>query len=358
MKETALLPFGLAMSLLLLHTASLNSTTMAATRSCLPDTGQTTHYTQTFGEDSDFSGVGPSYVDNGDDTVTDRVTGLMWQKTDGGEMTWEKAQEYAHNLRLGGHQDWRLPNSMELFSIANHDHNRPAVDTKYFTRTEADYWWTGLSRVGDDSRVWVVNNGGGTGAHPKRETLSAGGDHPFHVRCVRGDSPFGDGPRLSDNGDGTVTDQRTGLIWQKIGPEKAMTWEEALKYCNGLKLAGYNDWRLPNIKELRSISDDRKVQPSLDKVFFPAAQAAYYWSSTSQCNIPEHAWFVDFASGLASYADKPEQHMVLAVCGGVAVPGDRLKPVPKLRRGGGKGKDGKGKDGEKGRPEGRERREQ
>ena len=350
MKHSAAFRLILFMGLSLSNTMGSGRAAAAATPSCLPDTGQTNHYTQTFGEDSDFSGRGPSYADNGDGTVTDQVTGLMWQKTDGGEMTWEQAKEYARKLRLVGHQDWRLPASMELFSIMNHGVSKPAMNTEYFTHTQAKYWWTDSPRADDGSRVWLVNSGGGIGAHSKRETLSAGGERLVHVRCVRGDSAFGAGPRLSDNGDGTVTDQRTGLIWQKIGAASGMPWEEALKYCEGLRLADHDDWRLPNIKELRSVSDDRKVRPSLDKAFFPGAQAAYYWSSTSQGDHPERAWFVDLVTGLVSYADKPEPHLVLAVRGGVAAPGSKLKPAPDPKlftgsregRGPGGGKGGKG----------------
>lgn len=294
----------------------------------LPDTGQTNHYTQTFGEDSDFNGRAPSYTDNGDGTVTDQVTGLTWQKTDGGEMTWERAKEYARNLKLGGHQDGRLPSSMELFSILDHGKHGPALSTESFTRTEARYWWTDSPRVDDASRVWLVNSGGGIGAHAKRETKSAGGERLVHVRCVRGVSVFGTGPLLHDNGDGTVTDQHTGLIWQNLGTDRGMTWEEALKYCDSLKLAVQDDWLLPNIKELRSLSDDRKVQQSLDKAYFSGAQAAGYWSSTSLCNRPQQAWFVDFETGLVSHADKSQQHIVLAVRGGVIMPYSKVKSPP------------------------------
>jgi len=310
--------------------ASPSAITQVATSmpSCLPGTGQTNHYTQTFGEDSDFCGRAPAYVDNGDGTVTDQVTGLTWQKTDGGEMTWEQARAFARKLRLGDRADWRLPNSMELFSIVDHGKHGPAMDTKFFTPTEARYWWTDSSRADDGSKVWLVNSGGGIGAYSKQETISAGGERPVHIRCVRGASPFGAGPHLHDNGDGTVTDQRTGLIWQQIGPDRRMTWEESLKYCDGLRLASQNDWRLPNIKELRSISDDRKVQPSLDKTFFPGAQVACYWSSTSLCNRPERAWFVDFETGLVSHADKPQHYLVIAVRGGVSAPASKVKPAP------------------------------
>jgi len=346
----------LIITLLLGPLVGLHAAASEASQSCLPDTGQTHQYTRTFGEDSDFSGNSPSFSDNGDGTVTDKVTGLIWQKTDGGEMTWDNAQEYARNLRLAGHKDWRLPGSMELFSIMNHDMHGPAMDTRFFERSEERYWWTDSSRADDASRVWLVNTGGGIGAHLKTETISAGGERPVHVRCVRGTSALGKGPRLHDNADGTVTDERTGLIWQEIGPTQGMTWEDALKHCDSLQLGGQNGWRLPNIKELRSLSDDGKVQPSIDKAFFRAAQAANYWSSTTQSNRPERAWFVDFTTGLVTYADKTESLHVLAVRGGVAGPGSRDKPAPdpKVLAGSVKDRgpsDAKGKDKKKGKPQ-------
>jgi hypothetical protein len=60
----------------------------------IPDTGQTTSYTSTYGEDSDYIINPPSYTDNGDGTITDKTTGLMWQKTDGGEMSFTLAAGY------------------------------------------------------------------------------------------------------------------------------------------------------------------------------------------------------------------------------------------------------------------------
>ncbi len=307
----------------------------APASSPLSDTGQTAHYTRTFGEDSDYATPAPAYVDNGDGTVTDRVSGLIWQQVDGGEMTWEKARTYASNLTLAGRHDWRLPNSLELFSILNHEMNRPAMDTTFFPRTDAEYWWTDATRADEPSKVWAVNAGGGIGAHPRRETLSAGGDQRFHVRCVRGASPFASGPRLTDRGDGTVADAATGLIWQKVPETRGATWEQALHYCASLSLAGQNDWRLPNIKELRSLSDDRRVNPSFDRALFPDAAVDFYWSSTTQWRHPERAWYVDFTTGLVTYADKPEKLFVFAVRGGNAVPSairNKLAPDPALLR--------------------------
>ena len=77
----------------------------------------------------------------------------------------------------------------------------------------------------------------------------------YYVRCVRGGQTQ---QSLVDNGDGTVTDNRTGLIWQQ-GEPGAMTWNSALTYCEGLSLAGSTDWRLPNIKELESLVDETRI---------------------------------------------------------------------------------------------------
>ncbi len=102
---------------------------------------------------------------------------------------------------------------------------------------------------------------------------------------------------LTDNGDGTVTDGNTGLMWQQ---EEAglMNWEDAITYCEGLSLAGYTDWRLPNIKVLRSIIDDSLSNPAIDTAYFSDAHASYYWSSTYG-SIPFSAWDVYFFKGSA-----------------------------------------------------------
>ncbi len=104
-----------------------------ATTSNLPDTGQTTGYTTTFGEDADLTIHPPAFADNGDGTISDKVTGLMWQQTDGGEMLFGNATNYPATVTLGGFSDWRLPTSHELFGLANHGAFSPALNTNFFT---------------------------------------------------------------------------------------------------------------------------------------------------------------------------------------------------------------------------------
>lgn len=284
----------------------------------LPDTGQLTRYTSTPGEDADVIINPMSFTDNGDGTVTDNNTGLVWQKQDGGEMTIENASTYCAGLSLGGFHDWRLPKDHELFSINMYDNLNPALDTLYFTNTGAQYWWTSQTRADDTTRIWVVNAGGGIGPHPKNETVSAGGAKLFHVRAVR--DPYSTTFSVShftDNGDGTVTDHFTGLVWQRNGSPDTMTWEQALQYGGGMSLGGRTDWRVPNVKELQSLNDVRLALPSFDRTFFPGVSSGSYWSSTSMHLTPSVAWDINADYGIVSYHDKTVQEHVLLVRGGL-----------------------------------------
>ncbi len=296
--------------------ASLSAAASQVVMKKLPDTGQTTSYTSTFGEDADYSINIPSFTANGDGTVIDNTTGLMWQQTDGGEMSIEKATVYCDTLTLAGYTDWRLPTGLESFSILNHDKLNPAMDVTYFPKTTAEYWWTGERRADDATKVWATNAGGGIGAHPKSETISAGGTKHFHVRAVRTVKlPASVSSRFVDNGNGTVTDRSLGLMWQKIQPAETFAWEKALAYSESLSLGGYTDWRLPNINELNSLNDASLTKPSIDKTVFPSAVIGRYWSSTSQFNTAANAWFLDAEFGIVSYDAKTVPYNLFCVRG-------------------------------------------
>jgi formylglycine-generating enzyme required for sulfatase activity len=291
----------------------------------LPDTGQRGDYTATFGEDSDYGINTPSFAVNGDGTVTDNVTGLMWQQSDSGEMTFEMALLYCDTLTRANYSDWRLPTSHELFGILNHDTHNPALDTLSFTKTAAEYWWSSDRRIGDTTRIWVVNAGGGIGPHPKSEAVSAGGSKRFHVRAVRDvTAPATIAGRLLDNGDSTVTDRSTGLVWQKFQSTSTMTWEQALTYCESSVKGGHDDWRLPNIKEIQSLNDESLSNPSADRSFFPGFASGKFWSSTTQYTSPTRAWYVDFQYGIATYDLKTTALNVLCVRGGTVTVKDTI----------------------------------
>ena len=285
----------------------------------LPDTGQILSYTGTFGEDSDFAIHPPAYANNGDGSITDLVTGLIWQQTDGGEMTWENAAIYATTNRVAGYSDWRLPTAHELYSISKQGAVNPAINTNYFTGTLAEYWWTRDQQVGNTNIIWVANAGGGIGNHPKTETISAGGSKRFHVRCVRGaPAPSSSSPihHFTNNGNGTVTDLDTGLMWQQAEISTTTNWASALAYADGLALGGNTDWRVPNIKELQSINDETLASPSVSTGYFPGATAAKYWSSTSLHNSTNEAWYLDCQYGITTYTNKTSSLLLRCVRGG------------------------------------------
>jgi formylglycine-generating enzyme required for sulfatase activity len=283
----------------------------------LPETGQTMSFTNTPGEDADYLINTISLTDNGDGTITDNNSYLMWQKVDGGEMKYEDAATYCAALTLAGYSDWRLPTAIELFSINHYNHINPALDTSFFTKTAAQYWWSSEVETDDPSKVWVVNAGGGIGAHPKSETVSAGGSKLFHTRAVRSIlSTTFSLPHFTDNLNGTITDNFTGLIWQEDPSPQTMSWEEALVYSKTVTLAGKTDWRLPNIKELQSLNDVARFKPSFNSTFFPSVVAGNFWSSTSMINSPTVAWDINVDYGIVSYNPKSTAQNILLVRGG------------------------------------------
>lgn len=283
----------------------------------LPDTHQTTGFTNTFGEDADFTINAPYYQVNGDGTVTDTITGLMWQQADGGEMTVASAAHYVDTLTLAGYTDWRLPGAHEAFSIMDLSANNPAIDLSAFAPTEAEYWWTSDRQANDTNKVWVTNAGGGIGNHAQSETISAGGVKRFHVRAVRDLSSQEVLPsQFEQLSPGTAMDVLTGLTWQRGHCPDTLSWEDALIYADTLTLAGYTDWRLPNVKELRSISNVELVGPSLDGGVFGNEGPRKYWSSTTLQSQPVKGWYMNTQFGITTYDQKVRRHDVRCVRGG------------------------------------------
>lgn len=284
----------------------------------LPDTGQNKSYTNTIGEDNDFNINVPYFKVLGNGVVTDTVTSLMWQQADGGEMTFDNAIVYCDTLTLGGFSDWRMPTAHESFSILNHQFTNPAMDPSVFTKSGAEYWWTSTLQANDNSKAWVTNAGGGIGNHPKAETLSAGGTKKFHVRAVRDvKTPIVIGTPLGLNSM-TVSDQLTGLEWQRTLSLDTLSWEQALLFADTSTIGGFSDWRLPNIKELQSINDESKMNPSINSSYFVTGGAKVYWSSTTLPNQTAKAWYLNSQYGITSYDSKTRGHYVLCVRGGEA----------------------------------------
>jgi hypothetical protein len=258
----------------------------------LPDTGQTQSFSGIFGEDSDYTGYSPSYSDNGNGTVTDNLSTLMWeQDVDLNTKNWPEADTHCQNLALAGHSDWRLPSMLELKDIIDYGSYNPALNNTYYNAdTDTLRYWSTDQESGN---TWIMNFTRGTSSKATDTTNN-------YVRCVRG-SAVANGT-LTDNGDNTVSDNVTGLIWQ--GNEGGVsTWDSALTYCETLSLGGFSDWRIPNIKELFSIVDLGST-PTIDTVSFPTAVGGPYWSSTTRIDSAGFALVQEFSSGMLTIGYK------------------------------------------------------
>lgn len=262
-----------------------------------------------YGQNAQYPGFPFSYKDNGDGTVTDLITGLMWQKDIdlNNKLSYDEALSKADTLDLGGYGDWRLPTIKELYSLIDFRGSsmseKPYIDTDYFNFRYGDVskgdrlidaqYWSSTEYVGTtmngNSTVFGVNFADGRIKGYPRDRKDE------FVRYVRGGDGYGVN-KFEDNDNGTVTDKATGLMWQKADDGQTRNWEEALAYTDDLDLAGYNDWRLPNAKELQSIVDYEKAPdasekskrgPAIDTRFFDISQdESYFWTNTTLLEAP------------------------------------------------------------------------
>lgn len=187
-------------------------------------------------------------------TVVDLITGLEWQRNatdqidDIDEMDWEDAKRYCGVLTLNGHSDWRLPTIKELILLGDYTRQAPALNITAFPNVDYsnEHYWSATfdpylnQDLVELVRTWDAQHG---------EVVN----HPVwrnnYVRCVRGGNS--DFSRFVDANDGTVKDVHYGLMWEKANfQNNGSSLEAAISYCGGLVLGGFNDWRVPRVKEL------------------------------------------------------------------------------------------------------------
>ena len=341
------------------------------------------------GQDGELrEGAARSDTDNGDGTVTDNVTGLTWEKlsNDGSihdytaTYTWAGAFRKVATLnsrRFAGHSDWRLPNVNELQSLANYGTVAPSVDAAFNTgcvkrctvtscsctqSSVFDFYWSSTTyQPVPDSAWFVIFNDGRSGAYAKSNNYYVravrGGASRLpqtgQTQCDPGDQPLGSCPGTpagqdgelregaarsdTDNGDGTVTDNVTGLTWEKLSNDGSIhdytamyTWADAfakVATLNSGSFAGHSDWRIPNINELQSIANYQNSDPAVDTAFNTSCAASCtvttcsctqsrYWSSTTAASFPQLAWGVYFNNGLRDNDYKAASNYARAVRGG------------------------------------------
>jgi Protein of unknown function (DUF1566)/Divergent InlB B-repeat domain len=343
------------------------------------------------GQDGDFQigpEVFPRFRDNSDGTVTDNLTGLIWLKNANcfDTKNWQDALTAANTLTNGKcgltdesrGGDWRLPNFLELRSLVNRQYASPALSNAAGTdrweegnpfiniRTVIHSWSSTTDITSTDrastmtiwdtrrfnagkntlSSTWPVK-GGQSGSLedsvillPQTGQTTCYSTDGIPIDCT-GTGQDGEiqagivfpNPRFTDNGDGTITDTLTDLIWLKNGncPATATTWQNALNWVNQLNTDGtmngfscgdtsnssshQTDWRLPNINELSSLINLAGTNPiSHLTPYFSSLSSSLYWSGTPYA-YTGYAWLA-FLGSSNSYYLKSTSSRVWAVRGG------------------------------------------
>ncbi|OHB77458.1 MAG: hypothetical protein A2Z34_08830 [Planctomycetes bacterium RBG_16_59_8] len=305
------------------------------------------------GQDAQYGAKPPAYRENGDATITDLTTGLMWTQNPGDKKKYAEAVEGASACRAGGHTDWRLPTVKELYSLIlfsgtdpdpkSEDASRftPFIDATVFKFRygdvaegdriiDAQYATSTLYRgktMRGNTTMFGVNFADGRIKGYPIDAAGPRGEKKYFVLYVRGKPGYG-ANLFEDNGDGTVTDGATGLMWMKVDSghlkggakrDGRLNRKEALAWAESLEYAGHADWRLPDAKELLSIVDytrcpDVTDSAAIDPVFETTAivneggkkDYPYFWTSTSHCGLrgAQAAVYVAFGRGLGWMPDR------------------------------------------------------
>jgi Protein of unknown function (DUF1566) len=240
--------------------------------------------------------------------VLDRVTGLTWQRVvEESGLTAAEAATYCEQLDIGG-GGFRLPTRMELSSILDVWNESPAIDTSAFPETLPDKHWTSSPYADGPSFAWVVHFGFST-SHVLAEPV----DQPHPVRCVRVDDTeplTGTPPR--ETSDDLVTDELTGLTWQRAVSSASMTFPDAVAACAALDLSG-SGFRLPTLREFQTVVNGARTSPSVDEQAFPDTPPTLFWTQTPVAGFPEYAWAVSFTDGSDMWLSKPSAARVRCV---------------------------------------------
>jgi len=307
--------------------------------------------------------------------ILDKLTGLEWAKDagtptvsgtptcTGGAKTWQGALDYVACLNTNnylGHNDWYLPNINELESVTNADQSNPSawLNIQGFSNFLIGDYWSSSTYKNSTSIAWhvgMVSDSMSAGIVSASSKGSSGNVWPVRTG-KNGTAPLwktgqttsyyanDDGAlkhgvawpttRFQENGDGTITDALTGIIWTKdayapgpptCNPASMKTWTEAFGYVNCLNSSeylGHKDWRLPNKKELLSLMDFSQFGPSLLAGHpFTTVRTDinnFYWSGSTVAYGPHsgNAWIGRMDNGGIGYDIKTRANFVWPVRGG------------------------------------------
>lgn len=246
--------------------------------------------------------------------VRDQWTGAVWSRNANPvefPMTWQEALDFIDRMRadrLYGLSDWQLPSRRLLFALLSHQHINPALPPNHpFDDVFPGYYWCRESCRRLDDQAWYVHLGGGR--------VHRGMKHGSYMvwpvspgRAAHLPEAAAGAGRFAVQGE-CVHDRLTGLTWSKdADPAGALNWAQALSAVavfNRRTMAGYSDWRLPNIRELESLVSLGAHSPALSAGHPFDRVRGEYWSSTTSAYEPRYAWALYSRDGIVGVGFKP-----------------------------------------------------
>ncbi|MDX1960951.1 MAG: DUF1566 domain-containing protein [Leptospiraceae bacterium] len=254
------------------------------------------------------SGLARGYIDNGDETVTDTGTGLIWMRCPRGRSgvscgtgsnttdTRANQETYCSTLSLAG-KVWRLPTRSELLTLVDFSSNASTIHPIFPNNGSINFWSSTINAQTPANSYNVTFNSAETGQIVSTTNSS--------VRCVTGltRKPAS----YVDNLDGTIKDKVSGLVWQRCpygttndatcsGVGTSVLWNFAVNYCTTLSLAG-RTWRLPNALEVESLADlTATISPTVQSIFVNNSSVQFWSSTTYQINNA-NAFNLNFITG-------------------------------------------------------------
>ena len=236
--------------------------------------------------------------DETSEVVTDLTTGLIWQDNGGvadSKYSFDNADKYCSDLELAGFDDWRVPSVSELLTIADMSKYKAAIDNTFNNIGEWGYWSSTLD-VASGSKAWQVFFSFGKGYLNSKSTGN-------YVRCVKGDNLDDKKSFSRDDTLEVVGDSFNALMWQdtQFNGETKQDWQSAVDYCDDLEFAGYTDWELPTIEQLRTIVDYSRFGSAISSKFDNVGDGDIeYYSSTTYVPNGSNVWAMFFNEGIDS----------------------------------------------------------
>ncbi|MGD9018142.1 MAG: DUF1566 domain-containing protein [Desulfobacterales bacterium] len=261
------------------------------------------------------------------DRVVDRLTGFEWARDaalTGFPMDFSEAQALVADMNtsaMSGSATWRLPSRRQLFSLISHHRINPALPGDHpFRNVFNGYYWTGTTCARLPDQAWVIHLGGGRVCNGMKRGS-------YMVLPVSGpEIEKKDGKDRFIITPSTVRDRRTRRTWV-IDPtedDRPMAWAQALDRIRRMNLSeslGFQDWRVPNIRELESLCALSRHSPALAFDGFRRRIRDGYWSSTTSRYDPRYAWVLYTRDGAVGVGFKPGKDFhVMAVRGWEAEP--------------------------------------